>query len=302
MAYVSGAQAQEIMEVSIDSGAVGPLRATRTIQHSAHYAPSGDQYVYADYSTGRSEIMLRDVAGSRATQLTFGNPVAGSNQILTRNTPRFSPDGRRIAFSQSGQIWTMPATGGESVAITPKGESYGAPSWSPDSHWIAFIRNSAGNGELTKIDSAGQGQPVRLCDQSLSNNVSWFTRWSAAGRIAYAGRGGVRLCGENETSSRLLAPGAIAGDFNRKGDLFYALKREGEEWDLLTLEVASGRVLRTIKIDESPRANLRDASLHPDGKRLTYNRTATNFDIWLLDGLPRPATGWTTLFRHWIEP
>jgi len=302
MAYTAGAQAPEIMELSIDSGAVRPLRATRITQYNADYAPSGDQYVYADFSTGRSEIMVRDVAGSRASQLTFGNPVNGTNSMLTRNTPRFSPDGRRIAFSQSGQVWTMPAAGGQPVAITPIGENAGVPSWSPDSHWIAYIRNKPGNGELTKIDSAGQGQPIRLCDQSLSNSIYWFTRWSATGRIAYGGRGGVRLCGENETAGRLLAPGSVAGDFNRKGDLFYALNRQGEEWKLLTLEVVTGRVLRTITIEESPRAIVRTASLNPDGKRLAYTRTENNFDIWLLEGLPRPEMGWMRLFRHWIQP
>lgn len=302
MAYSSGSSDTVIAEVSLDSGAVRPLRATRIAAHPGGYSPSGDQYVYADQSTGRSEIMLRDVAGPRITQLTFGNPVAGTNANQTRNFPRFAPDGRRIAFTQSGQIWTIPTAGGQPVPITPVNESAGAPAWSPDSRWISSVRNTPENGELMKIDSAGQGPPVRLCDQSLSNNVSWFTRWSATGQIAYAGRGGIRICGENETTGRLLVPGAVSGDFNRKGDLFFALRRDGEEWKLLTAEVSSGRILRAVDFEESPGAQIRSASLHPDGKRLAYTRSESNFDIWLLEGLPRPATGWMKLFRHWIEP
>jgi hypothetical protein len=43
-------------------------------------------------------------------------------------------------------------------------------------------------------------------------------------------------------------------------------------------------------------------TVHPDGKRLAYSRSENTSDILLLDGLPRPATGWQKLFRHWIEP
>jgi hypothetical protein len=70
----------------------------------------------------------------------------------------------------------------------------------------------------------------------------------------------------------------------------------------MAVEVASGRVLRIVAVEESPRAGIRTVSLHPDGKRLAYSRNEFNYDIWLLDGIPRPATGWMKLFRHWTEP
>ena len=78
--------------------------------------------------------------------------------------------------------------------------------------------------------------------------------------------------------------------------------REVPQWTLLTVDVPSGRVLRTNVIDERLQAIIRGASLHPDGKRLAYQRAEQKYDIWLMEGLPEPASGWLKLFRHWSEP
>jgi hypothetical protein len=100
----------------------------------------------------------------------------------------------------------------------------------------------------------------------------------------------------------LLVPDARAGDFDRPGNLFYAVKRESAQWKLLTVEVGGGQVLRSVAIDEPANVVLYSASFHPDGKRLALSRNETRFDIWMLEGLPHPETGWMRLFRHWREP
>jgi Tol biopolymer transport system component len=289
------------MELSIETGTVRPLRATRISELSPDYSPSGQQYAYADFSTGRSEIMVRDLVGSRADQLTFGSPVTTTSILDSRNLPHFSPDGRRIAFSQSGQIWTIPASGGQPVAITPGGEYANAAAWSPDNRWIAYQRGPLGaKRELVKLDSAGQGRPVTLSANGISSLIM-FTRWSARGAIAYSGQQGIRLCAADGTGDRLLVEKGVVGDFSRAGDFFYAFKQEGEQWKLLVVEVASGRVVRSAAIEETPDARIFSASLHPDGKRLAYSRNELKYDIWMLEGMPRPATGWLRLFRHWTE-
>ena len=299
LAYHSGRNETAIMELAIDSGVVHPLRATPLREVDGSYAPSGNQYVYVDYATGRAELMLRDIAGDRSVQLTFGNPVASTSSIETRTSPRFSPDGRRIAFAQGGRIWTMPATGGEPVAVTPEGERAGVPAWSPDNRWVAYQRGAADKRELVKVDPASQLPSVVLSPRALRNSVTSSTRWSTAGRIAYRAGDGIRICGEDGSGDHLLAPGASTGDFDRRGDLFYAVKPDGEVAKLLTVEVASGRVVRSVAIEESPGAAVIDLNLHPDGKRMCYTRNENKYDIFVLDGLPRPATGWLRLFRHW---
>jgi Tol biopolymer transport system component len=74
--------------------------------------------------------------------------------------PRFSPDGRKIAFtssrSGSDEIWVANADGSSPVRIT----SFGGPvvgyaSWSPDGQWLVFHARPEGQGDLFVIPAAG---------------------------------------------------------------------------------------------------------------------------------------------------
>ena len=59
--------------------------------------------------------------------------------------PRWSPDGKYLAFVRGsetpgtfGQIYLLPAAGGEAFQLTNVARGAGGPVWSPDSKWIAF--------------------------------------------------------------------------------------------------------------------------------------------------------------------
>src|SRR5687767_2826595 len=53
--------------------------------------------------------------------------------------PRWSPDGKKIAFVTGGQIWTMDSDdGGDKEQVTKISSGAGGPEWSPDGKWIAF--------------------------------------------------------------------------------------------------------------------------------------------------------------------
>jgi hypothetical protein len=135
------------------------------------------------------------------------------------------------------------------------------------------------------MNSAGEGQAITVSDRAVFSILD-FTRWSSRGQIAYSGQQGVRMCAPDGGSDRVLVPAAIAGDFNRAGDLFYALKRDGAKWKRLTVAVADGHVIRSIEFEQDPLALLSGASLNTDGKRLAFGRHQNKYDIWMLEGPP----------------
>jgi dipeptidyl aminopeptidase/acylaminoacyl peptidase len=68
--------------------------------------------------------------GGQLRQLTNGSSSSSS--------PRWSPDGSRIAFVTGGQIWTMKPDGSDKSQITRISTGAGQPVWSRDGNWIAF--------------------------------------------------------------------------------------------------------------------------------------------------------------------
>lgn len=72
-----------------------------------------------------------------------------------------SPDGQKIAFTYAGQIWLVPAQGGDAVALTESGVYSETPIWSPDSQSIAFTADRYGLGDVFILSIQG-GESRRL--------------------------------------------------------------------------------------------------------------------------------------------
>jgi dipeptidyl aminopeptidase/acylaminoacyl peptidase len=87
--------------------------------------------VNKDANRAISQIYLLSIDGGEPKQLTTGT---------TSNTaPRWSPDGKRLAFVTGGQIWSMDTSGGDRKQITTISTSAGGPVWSPNGQMLAFV-------------------------------------------------------------------------------------------------------------------------------------------------------------------
>src|SRR5437899_11508621 len=88
-----------------------------------------------DTSTGQIWVVPAD-GSAPPRKLTTGD---------RDSTPRWSPDGRWLAFvaargeKAKPQVWLLPTDGGEATVLTSATKGAGAPVWSPDSKRIAFV-------------------------------------------------------------------------------------------------------------------------------------------------------------------
>ncbi len=102
--------------------------------------------------------------------LAFIAPLAAVSAMAQTNPlwmrfPAISPDGKTVAYSYKGDIWTVPANGGQARQITTNPAYDAYPVWSPDSKQIAFASSREGSMDIYVVDKDG-GSPRRLTTNS----------------------------------------------------------------------------------------------------------------------------------------
>ena len=132
--------------------------------------------------------------------------------------PRFSPDGKRIAFASgrlsrtgSSEIWVCDSEGSNQLQVTSVGADAANPSWSPDSEHIAFDSTAEGNRAIYII-SANGGKPLRLTKGPADDSEP---SWSRDGKWIY--------CGSNRSGSdqiwKMPVRGGAPVQVTRKGGI-----------------------------------------------------------------------------------
>lgn len=105
--------------------------------------------------------------------LTLSLSVAAQTNPLWMRHTSISPDGQTIAFSYKGDVFTVPASGGQARQLTSNAAYDSYPIWSPDGKKIAFASSREGSLDIFVMNKFG-GEPKRLTTRSTNETpIAW---------------------------------------------------------------------------------------------------------------------------------
>lgn len=163
IAFVSSRDGDsELYRMPITGGTQQRLTAFHKDDWEPVVSPDATTIAFLTDREGPPRVSLIAADGTKFRRLT-----ARTGTELEEGSPRWSPDGTRIAYVIRGQgrtqVVVRTVTSGDEAILTPAGASDSEPVWSPDGAWIAAMR-SVGNfreTQLIAIPVAG-GEPVRV--------------------------------------------------------------------------------------------------------------------------------------------
>ncbi|MCL4819648.1 MAG: serine/threonine-protein kinase [Vicinamibacteria bacterium] len=172
------------------------------------------------------------------------------------NNPRFSPDGRRLAFAQGSaaasddDIFVMELASQRVQRLT-FGQGHGAPLWFPDGRRIAYLNGRRGKGVTGLVWKAadGSGEENRIADHPSNQYLP--ASFLPDGRIAVTDTGGA--------------------------------------FDTRIVEVGTGKV-ETLRAE--PAVSEYAPAFSPDGKYVAYTSSETGQDEVFVETYPMGGGKW----------
>ena len=149
--------------------------------------------------------------GLQPFAMTAAQPAREAAAQPSFAEPGISPDGSTIAFVSGGDIWDVPARGGDARLLVSHAATESRPLYSPDGKRLAFTSTRTGNGDVYVLTLA-TGDVARLTFDDAMDQVS---AWSHDGRFVYFSSGSHDLSSMLDVY-RVSADGgmpmAVAGD------------------------------------------------------------------------------------------
>ncbi|MFO7692663.1 MAG: S9 family peptidase [Vicinamibacterales bacterium] len=267
--------------------------------------------VSLDANTRNNDIWMVPVAG--------GAPVKLAGTERSEDRPRWSPDGKQIAFvsNREGgpQIWVIPAAGGEAKKLTTMATGAAGLTWSPDGKWIAFVSEVF----PACADSACNERELKARDESkvkahLADGLM-YRHWTAwrEGTFSHL----FLVAADGSAAPRDLTPGASdVPPFSLGGPEDYAFSPDSKEIayakktdkveatstnsDIFTLDLTAASA-QPKQVTTAPGAD-GGPQYSPDGKYLTWRsqaRAGFEADRWTLNLLDRASGARRVLTADW---
>jgi len=307
------------------AGAQSPLRFEEAarLQRLGGFSvsPDGRQVAFAsatpdvEANSSRSAIWMVPAAGGEAIRMTSGEK--------RDSVPRFSPDGRRLAFLSDrdggSQIWTLNLAGGDPSKVTSFPTEINGFTWSPDGR--SFLVTSDVFPECADTACLEKTLKARAAAKVKARVAEklFYRRWDSwkdgtRTHIWKIPSSGTDPAVDLTPGDRDAPPFSVGGgtDWDVSPDsaeLVYASNPDGDEAlstnaDLYSVTLAGGGRPKDLTssnpaFDGSPRYS-------PDGKWIAYRAQkrpgleSDRFRLMLLDRTTGTARGLTDTFDFWV--
>jgi Tol biopolymer transport system component/imidazolonepropionase-like amidohydrolase len=268
------------------------------------WSPAGNLIAFQSFHTGTFHIFLMKPDGSGVRQLTEGH--------ADDRDPRFSPDGKQVAFSSDRafkgnyDIWVADVDTGKLTQWTSTPADEFEPTWSPDGTEIAYVSGTGSIGIFIQSSRAnGQAKTIVTAPPGAHLNSP---SWSADGKLAYSQFAGRRTHMMVTGETKPIGPAEDVFPFPARwlsptqllytGDGKILLSTIGGETKNVPFQAKftlnrpayKHRVLNFDSSAPRPVKGLINPEISPDGKQIVFE--ALN-QLWILDakgGKPQPIT------------
>ncbi len=284
-------------------GATGESVRRLADQRAYHpaWSPDGKEIIYTEepIDDPRSRILAQHVLHAVKID-TMERRIVVKRDVAQ---PAFSPHGHRIAYWAQREdarrdIWTMPAQGGDAVAVTDDAATDWNPVWSPDGKWLYFSSDRTGAMNLWRIpidertgETLGAAQLVPT-PSAFSQHLSFsqdgkrmaFVDKRPRHRLASLPFDPARASQNDqhditiaETSWRMYYP-----DVSPEGELIVYNATVGNREDLYLVKTDGSSLPQKLTDDDDKDRFPRWSS---DGKRIAFysNRNGGRWQIWTIN-------------------
>jgi len=245
-------------------------------------------------------------ANKTVTRIWFKAPGGPARELDlgggSQSRPRFSPDGRKLAYQSGGQVWVVDLGSGKKRQRTKLSGGAGGQTWSPDGRWIAFLSTTVPSGVEAENAAYLRAKEASKVTGRLYTTLTYrhWNEWKDPRQVSHL----FVVPADGSAAPRDLTAGfttdvpnyadVAAGDgydwapdsrvlaFESAPDQAKATSTNGELYEVQVAGGPAKKLTDNPAMDSTPRYS-------PDGKHLAWRAQrrpgfeSDKFELWVMD-------------------
>lgn len=197
----------DVYVTSIDYKTTKQITDTPEQERDIDISPDGKSIVYGAERNGLWQIYQTKIKNSSEKNFTYATDLVEERLTNTNQTsqmPKYSPDGKKIAYYENrSALCVMDIKNKSVIKATDGNDLYSYQdgdiwfSWSPDSRWllVPYMGNAGWNNpDVSLVDATGKVKPYNLTQSGYNDG---YAKWALGGKamLFFSDRAGYRSHG-----------------------------------------------------------------------------------------------------------